>query len=30
LLAAFGMTAEPHRAERDGVAPYPSMTRWLR
>lgn len=30
MLAWFGMSAEPHRAAEQGVAPYPAMTRWLR
>ncbi len=30
MLAWFGMTAEKHRAEERGMAPYPAMTRWLR
>lgn len=30
MLACWGMTAEPHRAGADGLAPYPAMTRWLR
>lgn len=30
LLAWFGMTAEPLRAEERGIAPFPAMTRWLR
>ena len=30
MLAWFGMTAEPHRAEETGVAAFPEMTRWLR
>jgi hypothetical protein len=30
MLAYYGMTAEPHRAEADGLAPFPAMTRWLR
>ena len=30
MLASFGMTAEPHRAAQEGLAPYPAMTRWLR
>jgi len=30
MLAWFGMTAEPHRAEEWGVPAFPAMTRWLR
>jgi hypothetical protein len=30
MLAWFGMTAEKHRAEAEGMAPYPQMARWLR
>ena len=30
MLAWFGMTAEPHRAEELGVPAFPAMTRWLR
>lgn len=30
MLAWFGMTAEPHRAAEEGLAPYPAMARWLR
>lgn len=30
LLALYGMTIEPQRAERDGPPPYPHMLRWLR
>ena len=30
MLAYFGMTAEKHRAEERGMAPYPAMARWLR
>jgi hypothetical protein len=30
MLALYGLTAEPHRAEEQGVAPYPAMQKWLR
>ena len=30
MLAWFGMTAEPRRAEERGVPAFPAMTRWLR
>lgn len=30
MLAWFGMTAEPHRAEAEHVPAFPAMTRWLR
>jgi len=30
MLAWFGMTAEPHRADEWGVPAFPAMTRWLR
>lgn len=30
MLALFGMTAEPHRAAAQGIAPFPTMQRWLR
>jgi hypothetical protein len=30
MLAWFGMTAEPHRAEETGLPAYPAMQRWLR
>jgi len=30
MLAYFGMTAEKHRAQERGMAPYPAMARWLR
>ena len=30
MLAAFGMTAEPRRAEEWGMPAFPAMTRWLR
>jgi len=30
LLAAYGMTAERHRAAEWGVPAFPAMTRWLR
>ena len=30
MLAMYGMTAEPHRAAEQGIAPYPVMQRWLR
>jgi hypothetical protein len=30
MLAYFGMTAEHHRAEERGMAPFPKMARWLR
>lgn len=30
MLACWGMTAEPHRAAAQGMAPYPAMARWLR
>jgi hypothetical protein len=30
MLQAYGMTAEPHSAQRLGRSPYPVMARWLR
>jgi hypothetical protein len=30
MLQVYGMTAEPHSAERLGRLPYPVMTCWLR
>ena len=30
MLACFGMTAEPHRAQEWGMPAFPAMTRWLR
>ncbi|GAB5349109.1 hypothetical protein [Alteriqipengyuania sp. 357] len=30
MLALYGMTAEPHRAQEQGMAPFPAMARWLR
>lgn len=30
LLQFYGMTAEPHQAERLGLPAYPQMARWLR
>lgn len=30
MLAYYGLTAERHRADEWGMAPYPTMTRWLR
>ena len=29
LLALYGLSCEPHRAQ-DGMLPYPHMRRWLR
>lgn len=30
MLQAYGLTAEPHQAEKMGRPAYPQMTRWLR
>ena len=30
MLQYYGMSAEPHQAERLGLAPYPQMSRWMR
>ncbi|WP_066798965.1 hypothetical protein [Sphingomonas soli] len=30
MLQYYGMSAEPHQAERLMLAPYPQMSRWLR
>ncbi|MES2988683.1 MAG: hypothetical protein V4808_12320 [Pseudomonadota bacterium] len=30
MLQYYGLCAEPHQAERLGLAPYPQMSRWLR
>lgn len=30
MLQLYGMSAEPHMAERLGLAPYPAMRHWLR
>ena len=30
LLQCYGMSTEPHRAEAEGVPPFPHMLKWLR